>query len=104
MFKLDMQAIRENAKDLLTTANTANSANESVSVFKLAALATLAVSKCESHLNPPADPSQWRELDRAYFEHHFTCETCIAAGQGYGWRCGVGASLWNPNSSSKFST
>jgi hypothetical protein len=22
----------------------------------------------------------------------------------FGWRCGVGASLWNPNSSVKFST
>ena len=36
----------------------------------------------------------WRELDKAYQEHHFKCPTCIAAGRGYGLRCGAGAALW----------
>jgi hypothetical protein len=53
---------------------------------------------------PSSETATWHELSAAYYVHHFTCETCIAAGQGYGWRCGVGASLWNPNLSVKFST
>lgn len=36
----------------------------------------------------------WLELDQAYQLHHFKCQTCIAAGLGYGLRCGVGASMW----------
>ncbi len=43
---------------------------------------------------PPAEPGAWRELDKAYQLHHFACSTCIAAGLGYGLRCGVGAALW----------
>ncbi len=43
---------------------------------------------------PPADPSTWRELDKAYQLHHFRCSTCIAAGLGYGLRCGTGSALW----------
>ncbi len=36
----------------------------------------------------------WRELDKAYQLHHFRCSTCIAAGLGYGLRCGTGSALW----------
>lgn len=36
----------------------------------------------------------WRPLADAYHKHHFSCPTCIAAGKGYGLRCGVGAALW----------
>lgn len=36
----------------------------------------------------------WLLRDRVYQEHHFSCPTCIAAGQGRGLRCGVGAALW----------
>lgn len=36
----------------------------------------------------------WRPLADAYHGHHFTCPTCIAAGKGYGLRCGAGAALW----------
>lgn len=36
----------------------------------------------------------WKALDMAYQAHHVNCPTCIAAGKGYGLRCGVGASLW----------
>ena len=43
---------------------------------------------------PSPEPATWNELSAAYYGHHFTCKTCIAAGQGYGLRCGVGASLW----------
>jgi len=52
---------------------------------------------------PPAKPCKlkflewadaWRELDRAYQRHHFTCPACIAAGKGYGLRCGAGAALY----------
>ncbi|MEO6322748.1 MAG: hypothetical protein ABIR56_18885 [Polaromonas sp.] len=43
---------------------------------------------------PAIDLPDWRELDRAYQSHHFKCSTCIAAGLGYGLRCGVGAALW----------
>ncbi len=46
---------------------------------------------------PPAWPGAWRELAAEYHSHHFACPTCQAAGRGtqYGFRCGVGASLWN---------
>ena len=43
---------------------------------------------------PPNGPATWPDLSAAYYGHHFTCKTCISAGQGYGLRCGVGASLW----------
>jgi len=46
----------------------------------------------DSELSP--DPAKWRELAQAYHLHHFACRTCIAAGQGRGLRCGLGASLW----------
>jgi len=36
----------------------------------------------------------WRELALNYHQHHFKCPTCIAAGQGRGIRCSVGAALW----------
>lgn len=42
---------------------------------------------------PPTDPNAWRELAAAYHQHHFTCPTCIAAGKGYGLRCGTGTAL-----------
>lgn len=37
---------------------------------------------------------EWRALDAAYQAHHFHCPTCVAAGKGYGIRCGAGAALW----------
>ena len=45
---------------------------------------------------PPTDPAAWRELAAAYHDHHFACQTCIAAGRGsqYGLRCGTGTALW----------
>jgi hypothetical protein len=36
----------------------------------------------------------WRPLADVYHHHHFSCPACIAAGKGYGLRCGVGAALW----------
>jgi len=47
--------------------------------------------------NPPANPSDWKELAAAYHAHHFNCPTCIAAGLGsrYGQRCDAGMALWN---------
>ena len=36
----------------------------------------------------------WHELDRAYQAPHFKCPACIAAGLGYGLRCGTGVALW----------
>ena len=47
---------------------------------------------------PPPAPAlthaEWAALDRAYQSHHQTCAVCIAAGKGYGLRCGTGAALW----------
>lgn len=42
------------------------------------------------------DPTlaDWKTLDRAYLAHHAQCPHCIAAGRGYGQRCGTGAALW----------
>jgi hypothetical protein len=40
------------------------------------------------------DPSDWRSRAMAYGQHHFSCPTCISAGQGCGHRCGGGAYLW----------
>jgi hypothetical protein len=45
-------------------------------------------------LQPRAPSFDWREADRVYQLHHFTCATCIAAGRGYGLRCGTGSVLW----------
>ena len=45
--------------------------------------------------NDPADKQDWQILARAYHAHHFKCAICIAAGQGYGRRCGVGLALWD---------
>lgn len=36
----------------------------------------------------------WRTVRDAYYSHHARCPVCIAAGKGYGLRCGAGASLW----------
>ncbi len=44
---------------------------------------------------PPAEPGAWLELDKAYQLHHFKCPPCVAAGLGYGLRCGTGAALWS---------
>lgn len=38
--------------------------------------------------------ADWKTLDRAYLAHHVQCPQCIAAGRGYGQRCGSGAALW----------
>ncbi len=48
----------------------------------------------EQEVNGVNDTADWRELARAYHRHHWNCRTCIAAGKGYGLRCGVGAALW----------
>ncbi len=47
--------------------------------------------------DPPVSPAHWKELSAAYHDHHFKCQTCIAAGRGarYGQRCGVGTTLWS---------
>lgn len=47
-----------------------------------------------NEIEPPIDPAAWRGLAAAYNTHHFKCQTCIAAGLGYGLRCGAGASMW----------
>jgi len=44
--------------------------------------------------NRAAWPNTWREFAKAYYAHHFGCQACIAAGQGLGLRCAVGAPLW----------
>jgi len=44
---------------------------------------------------PSPDPTAWRELAEAYHLHHFQCPSCIAAGQGRGFRCGTGAAFWS---------
>ena len=50
------------------------------------------------HSPPPAAPAlthaEWATLDKAYQAHHAACPVCIAAGKGYGLRCGTGAALW----------
>lgn len=43
---------------------------------------------------PAPEPADWKALDRVYQAHHVNCPTCIAAGKGYGQRCGTGAALW----------
>lgn len=37
---------------------------------------------------------EWVTLAEAYIAHHPACPVCIAAGKGYGMRCGTGAALW----------
>lgn len=48
----------------------------------------------ESQPTAAQEPADWKDLDRAYQAHHITCPTCIAAGKGYGLRCGTGTALW----------
>ena len=40
------------------------------------------------------NPADWRAVRDAYYSHHARCPVCIAAGKGYGLRCGAGAGLW----------
>ncbi|MGB4061002.1 MAG: hypothetical protein WBK26_12380 [Burkholderiaceae bacterium] len=42
----------------------------------------------------PVEPPDWAALDKAYMAHHLSCPACIAAGKGYGLRCGAGRALW----------
>ena len=37
----------------------------------------------------------WEAQSAIYQLHHFTCRICVAAGLGYGPRCGVGMALWH---------
>ena len=53
---------------------------------------------------PLPNPAQWREMAREYHRHHFSCRICCAASQGYGLRCGVGASLWTAYATVKLSS
>jgi hypothetical protein len=50
----------------------------------------------DNNAEPPADPTQWKELSEAYHQHHNNCTFCQAAGRGarYGLRCGTGSALW----------
>lgn len=43
---------------------------------------------------PAAPAPNWRAVRDAYYLHHQGCPVCIAAGKGYGLRCGIGAALW----------
>lgn len=43
---------------------------------------------------PAPNTTTWRAVRDAYHDHHHACPVCIAAGKGYGLRCGAGASLW----------
>ncbi len=52
------------------------------------------LTDCTAAPAPQPEPTDWLILDRAYQAHHFKCAICIAAGKGYGARCGVGAALW----------
>lgn len=46
-------------------------------------------------LAPTPEPGiDWRPLASAYHTHHFKCASCIAAGKGFGLRCGTGRALW----------
>lgn len=40
------------------------------------------------------DPTDSHSRAMTYGQHHFSCPPCIAGGQGYGRRCGIGAYLW----------
>ena len=42
----------------------------------------------------PMTRAEWETLASAYQAHHAACPVCIAAGKGYGLRCGTGAALW----------
>jgi len=61
---------------------------------------SLAIARCTDKATTPAKlnfldwAEGWRELNQAYQRHHFNCPICIAAGKGYGLRCGAGTALW----------
>lgn len=55
------------------------------------------VEKARCLLGDPTDnPVDWKVLAATYHDHHFSCQTCIAAGRGNqnGQRCGIGMALW----------
>lgn len=121
MFKLDMNVIRQNARDPRLMANPANHSPEfAVPHPETSQLAGLAISHplresandapapdpltsvrqaakdAVNDLEPPVNPKDWHELAVAYSSHHFACPSCQAAGRGtrYGLRCGAGMALW----------
>ena len=56
----------------------------------------------EQAVPPPPPPTplalthaEWCVLAEAYQSHHIKCAVCVAAGKGYGLRCGTGAALWS---------
>lgn len=48
----------------------------------------------DQHTSAHPNTTTWRAVRDAYHDHHHACPVCIAAGKGYGLRCGTGASLW----------
>lgn len=50
--------------------------------------ATPPAPRCWLHLE-----QQWRQLDAAYLQHHWACDTCKAAATGHSARCAVGQHL-----------
>lgn len=48
----------------------------------------------DGELAQDSTSDETRDLAWEYYRHHFRCRLCIAAGQGYGQRCGPGLVLW----------
>ena len=71
---------------------------EFVRAHRAELIETLQAEQAAPPTPPPPAPAlthdEWATLDKAYQAHHFGCAVCIAAGKGYGLRCGTGAALW----------
>lgn len=71
---------------------------EFVRAHRAELIESLQTEQAASPTPPPPAPAlthaEWATLDKAYQTHHQTCPVCIAAGKGYGLRCGTGAALW----------
>ncbi len=83
-YKADLLALIEQ--------ETATKTNRAARVFEH--LETPKPSQCAIS-EKPANAPTWRAVRNAYYDHHARCPVCIAAGKGYGLRCGTGASLWS---------
>lgn len=57
-------------------------------------LASLTAEAANDGPPPLPGAAEWETLDKAYQAHHLACPACVAAGKGYGLRCGTGSALW----------
>ena len=79
------------------TADTCKTINADIQTTDAAATPTQTGPKRLFRQRGPWWSDRAQSAAQAYHAHHFSCQTCIAAGRGirYGRRCAVGLALWH---------